>query len=288
MKNSAYNSNLNRWFIINHEKYYGKQKEFKNAFLEFINSDTSDLKNLKLTDIKYFNILANMFLSVEYQYLKKYSNFNEFEKFFNKEYNSDPKYFINLGVISMILKNRVLVYINKLIYVTNFIGWKNNNLFLYPIITLMSEGNIYNWNGQNPYEVVTTKITKNLYNDFDHNFEIKDEIFVSHCPVQSTQTQSTQTQSTQNNINKNILNDLKPVEEEFKPVQKIYQINNKFSLRISPNSAFEPYEKYKKNRILKQSNPSQVIKQPDEAYVNLSKLNIKDVDKNPKKRKKNK
>ncbi len=250
MKKSECNENLNKWFIMNHEKYYHNNKEFKNDFINFINTDDSDLKNLQFTDKKYINILANMFQTVESFYLKKYYNFDEFEKKFNLKNNSYQDTFVNLEVLSLSLKKKVLSYVNKLEYITNFIGWKNNYLFLYPIISLMCEGKIYKWNGSSTFEIVTTKITRQLYKDLDFEY---DSNYKPNPEIKDN--------------------------EKFKSLLFGNQIK-KSVLKISPNSAFEPYNKFIDSKFL---TVNQEIKTQDET-IDISKLDIKEYVENPKKK----
>lgn len=212
---------LNNWFSTLAYRYIKNYKNFKSDFNELISNNAPELVAIKFTNLKYIKILANMFQSARSQFPDTYKNFYEFEHWFNSNCSMRQDCYINFDSLSIQFKSQLIRYINNLIYVTNFIIWKNNCNLVYQIVTKISEGikSNYVWTGKKNYEILTTKLTRYIHNDFVDYVLGLEEIW--------------STSVTEPLENENIILD--------KTLDTKYHIIKKNSLIISQNSAFTPW-----------------------------------------------
>jgi hypothetical protein len=240
---------LNEWFISNHKEYYQKPTEFRNEFNKFIVSKIPKLASEIKLNKNFINVLANMFLSVKSFYPNKFNCFTEFLNYFNTNFTMRTDCYINFGILSIHQKNLIVNYVNALFFISNFIVWKKNKELFYPLVTKISLDKDYKFNGSDCFEVVSSKITKYIFDDFDDSSKQKSNL-------------------TDGNIaNSNIINK-----------ESYYQIK-KCILVISANSAFERYKKPDEVQCEKNISPTNQIN-------SLSKLNLEDNDVEPNRKKK--
>lgn len=209
---------LNNWFSTLAYRYIKNYKNFKSDFNQLISNNSPELLGIKITNLKYLNVLVNMFQSARSQFPDTYKNFNDFELWFNSNCSMKQDYYINFDSLNVQFKAQLIRYINNLIYVTNFIIWKNNCNLVYQIVTKMSEGckSNYIWNGKKNYEILTSKLTKYIHNDFvDYILGLEE---------------NWSTPLTESMLNENNILD--------KTLDTKYRIIKKNTLIISPNSAF--------------------------------------------------
>ncbi len=245
---------LNEWFISNHKEYYQNPTKFKNELNKFMVSKTPKLASEIKLNKNFINVLANMFLSVKSFYPNKFNCFTEFLNYFDTNFTMRSDYYINFGILSIHQKNLIVHYINTLFFVSNFIVWKKNKDLIYPLVTKISLDKDYKFNGSDSFEVVSSKITKYIFDDFDDSSKQKSNL-------------------TDGNItNSNITN------SNITTKQSNYQIK-KCILVISTNSAFERYKKPDEVQCEKNISPTNQIN-------SLSKLNLEDNDVEPNRKKK--